>query len=41
MEPDDRAVSLARLEEQEEPDSMPEPTGEPGTGSDTTEPTES
>jgi DNA gyrase subunit A len=40
MEEDDRAVSLARLEEQEEPESPPGPTGEPDTGSDTTDHTE-
>ena len=40
MEDDDRAVSLARLEEQEEPESTPGPTGAPESGSDTTRKTE-
>jgi len=40
MEEGDRAVSLARLEEQEDADSTPEPTGEPEPGSDTTDHTE-
>jgi DNA gyrase subunit A len=40
MEEDDRAVSLARLEEQEEPESTPGPTGAPDSGGDTTSTTE-
>ena len=40
IEEDDRAVSLAWLEEQEEPESTPGPTGAPEEGSDTTGSTE-
>ena len=40
MEENDRAVSLARLEEQEEPELTPGPTGAPESGSDTTSTTE-